>query len=154
MHDLIWYTIGIFWWNEPRSSSSLCGRCCNIFKKNHYIHIRHASSRVKNNRYEFISLRTVLEMARKNGGVQVRLQVSHQIAIQKYSMEGVRPSPLFQDTLIHFQCFEWPSFNQIQIYENLNMKADELLNEALCWLVKAFGFYEYLDGEEVESMDF
>jgi hypothetical protein len=40
------------------------------------------------------------------------------------------------------------------ILHELNVNANELSKEALSLPIGAFGFYEYIEGEEVEAMEF
>jgi len=57
-----------------------------------------------------------------------------------------------RDIEINFKSFEWLSFHHI--LRELNTKADELSKEALLLPDGVFGYYEFLEGEEIEDMEF
>jgi hypothetical protein len=64
----------------------------------------------------------------------------------------MRLGPVLQDILVSSQNFEWISF--IHIHRELNEKVDELSKESMSLLVGALGFYEFIDGEDLDSMEF
>jgi len=64
----------------------------------------------------------------------------------------MRLGPVLQDILVSSQNFEWISF--IHIRRELNEKVDELSKESMSLPVGALGFYEFIDGEDIDSMEF
>jgi len=73
-------------------------------------------------------------------------------ARQKESLTDVRIGPLLKVIKSAFQSFKWISF--CHILGELNVKVDELSKEALSLPVGVLGVYEFIEGEEVESMKF
>jgi hypothetical protein len=57
-----------------------------------------------------------------------------------------------RDINLAFYSFEWFSFHHI--LHKLNVKENELSKEALSMLAGSFRFYEYIEGEEIEEMEF
>lgn len=70
-------------------------------------------------------------------------------AKKKSTVADLRLGPLPKDIADAFHSFEWISFRHI--YKELNAKADA--KEALSLPVGAIRFYEFNDGEEIESME-
>jgi hypothetical protein len=66
------------------------------------------------------------------------------------SVVDVHLGPLLRDILSI--SFEWLSFRHI--YREPNGKFDELSKEALSLPIGALGFYEFINGEETEAMEF
>jgi hypothetical protein len=73
-------------------------------------------------------------------------------ANNKFLILYVRLSSLLQEIKLVTQLFEWIYFNHL--YRELNVKVDTLSKEDLSLPVGALGLYEFVDGEEVESMEF
>jgi hypothetical protein len=71
---------------------------------------------------------------------------------QKVTATYVRLTPLLRNIKLSYQCFECLSFNHI--LRKINSKIDELSKEALSLPKGAFGLYEFIDGEEIEAMEF
>jgi hypothetical protein len=73
-------------------------------------------------------------------------------AKQNIKVQYIRLESLLKDIKLFFQSFEWLSFNHI--LHELNDKENSLSKEALQLLVGAFGYYEFMEGEEIEAMEF
>jgi hypothetical protein len=71
---------------------------------------------------------------------------------KKINFQYIRLESLLKDIKISFQSFEWFSFNHI--LQELNDKVDSLSKEALQFLLGAFGYYEFMEGEEIKAMEF
>ena len=68
------------------------------------------------------------------------------------NLSNVMLTPLVRNIKLAYQSFEWISF--CHILQELNGKADELSKEALSLTPGAFCIYEFIDGEEIEAMEF
>jgi ribonuclease HI len=135
----------------------MCGVGVVLYiKQNHYIHIRYAPGTRSNNRAEFIALWTLLETTIKKDARKLQVFGDSKLVIDwangKNSAQDIRLANIMRDIKLTFQSFEWLSFHHI--LWKLNSKADELSKEALLLPVGAFGYYEFIEGEEVEAMEF
>jgi ribonuclease HI len=135
---------------------------------NHYIFIRYAPGAGTNNITEFIALWTLLEAANKKDLQKLQVMGDSKLVIdcarKKNSTQDIRLFLIMKDIKSNFQSirvlsfhhilrpFEWLSFHHI--LRELNSKANALSKEALPIPAGAFGFYKYIEGEEVESMEF
>jgi hypothetical protein len=70
----------------------------------------------------------------------------------KNSAQDIRLQNIMWDIKLTCRAFERLSF--LHILRELNSKADELSKEALSLPTRAFRYYEFLDGEEIEAMEF
>jgi ribonuclease HI len=73
-------------------------------------------------------------------------------ACNKVKVENMGLGYLLRDVEFQSSSFEWVSFHHI--LRELNSKVDNLSKEALLFLKGDFGFYEYINGEEKEGMEF
>jgi ribonuclease HI len=125
-------------------------------KKDDYIHIHYALENDTNNRAEFISLWTLLEIVVRKVIKKLQVMGDSKMVIEwerkKANVHNIRLESLLQDIKLSFQSFEWLSFNHILC--ELNEKEDSLSKESLQLLVGAFGYYEFIEGEEIEAMEF
>ena len=135
----------------------MCGLGVVLFiNNNHYIHISYAPGLGTNNREEFIALWTLIERAKKKDVRKLHVMGDSKLVIDwergKNSAQDIHLSTILRDIKATFQTFEWISFSHI--LQELKTKADELSKEALILPMGAFGHYEFLEGREIEAMDF
>ena len=70
----------------------------------------------------------------------------------KNDVQAMLLNSLLQQICESIQMFECASFTHI--YKELNAKADQLSKEVLAVLDGTFVYHEYLNGNEVETMEF
>jgi len=125
-------------------------------RKNHYIHICYVLGSSTNNRVEFISLWTLLEATIKKDVKKMQVLGDSKLVIewakQKIKVQDIRLESLLKDIKFPFRSFEWISFSHI--LQEVNEKENSLSKEALLLPVGAFGYYEFMDGEDIEAMEF
>ena len=73
-------------------------------------------------------------------------------ACKKVKVENVGLGYFLRDVEFQLSSFEWLSFHHI--LRELNSKVYNLSKEALLFLKGVFGFYEHVNGEEREGMEF
>jgi ribonuclease HI len=150
---------------QARGNPPMCGVVIVLYiNHNPYIFIRYDPGAGSNNRVEYIALWTVVEVAKKKDVTKLRVMGDSKLVIDwekgKNSTQDICLSPITRYIKLDFQSFKWLSFHHIlqelntnHILRELNTKADELSKEALSLLVGAFGYYEFLEREDMEAME-
>jgi ribonuclease HI len=116
----------------------------------HYPFIKYSPGNGSNNRVEFISLWTLLEMEKTKDVRKLQVLGDSKLVIdwarQKNEVQDIGLATIMRDIKLAFQYFEWLKFQHV--LRELNVKESDLSKEALLIPTDAFGFYEYFDGEE------
>jgi len=103
-----------------------------------------------------VSLWTLLEAIIKQDVRKLQVMGDSKLVIEwakhKANVHDVRLNPLLRDIKLSYQSFECLYFNHILL--ELNGKANDLSKEALQLPARAFGYYEFVAGEEKEAMEF
>jgi ribonuclease HI len=122
----------------------------------HYIFIRYAPGQGSNNKAEFIALWTLLETTKEKNVDKLQVMGDSKLVIDrasgKITIQYIQTQNILRDIKLACRSFEWLSF--VHILRELNSKANELSKEALILPTGAFGYYEFMDGEETEAMEF
>lgn len=118
--------------------------------------MRYTPGRGSNNKVELTTLRTLLFIAQDKGTKKPQVFGDSKLAIDwacsRVNITTVSLIPLLNDLKHHMSLFEWLSFQHI--YKELNTVANKLSKEGVQLPKAAFRYYEYVDGEETQSMEF
>jgi hypothetical protein len=105
---------------------------------------------------KLIALWVLLEAAKEKDVAKLQVFGDSKMAIdwacRRTSIEIPHLASIMRDIKLTFRAFERLSFHHI--LRELNTKADELSKQALEMQSEAFSFYEYMDGREIEEMEF
>jgi ribonuclease HI len=123
----------------------------------HYIHIRYTPEGGTNNRVELVALWTLLEVEKEKNVIKLQAFGDSKMTIDwangKISIQNPKLTNIMREIKLNFRAFEQLNFHQI-LWE-LNTKAhDEISKEDLELPSGAFGFYEFHDDIESQSMEF
>lgn len=125
-----------------------------FINQSHYVHIRYASGGGANNRVEFVSLWTLLEVAKRKDLRKLQVLGDSKLVIDwaqgKVNVQNTKLANVLREIKLAFQSFKWLSFHHV--LRELNSKANELSEEALELQKRAFEFYEYFEGIETKAM--